>query len=78
MKRRKPGRVCIGDGYIYKYEGKRNWKRSSSDRWETIMSSKTLCGRRVGTRRIDDSQVTVVTVGGRYYAVLPDYVRKAP
>jgi hypothetical protein len=75
---KRSGRVCLGDGYIYEYEGKRNWRGSSSERWELIMSSKRLCGRRVGTRSIDGSQVVVVTVGGKYYATLPHHVRKAP
>ena len=77
MKRRKSGRVCINSGYMFVYKGKRNWQRSSGERWETIMS-KTRCGRAVGTRVIDDSRVQVITVGGRFYAALPHATRKAP
>ncbi len=72
-----PGRTCIPSGYMYEYDGKRNWKRSSQERWETVVH-KAMCGRKVGERVIDGSRVTVITVGKRFYAALSHYVRKAP
>ena len=71
-----PGRYCVGDGgYIYKYSGKRNWRRSSAERWE-IVASRRMCGRRVGERTIDGARVVVVTAGKRFYAALPHGVQK--
>lgn len=76
-RKRSPGRYCTGSGYTYEFKGKRRWRRSSSELWETV-TSKVRCGRKVGERTIDGSRVVVVTVGGKYYAQLPSHIRKAP
>jgi hypothetical protein len=65
---------CIQSGYQYRFEGKRRWRASSSELWETVMS-KAVCGRVVGRRNIDGSQVVVVKAGGKYYAALPHAVK---
>ena len=50
---------CIQSGYMFRFEGTRRWRGSSSERWETI-ANKAVCGRVMGRRKIDDSQVVVV------------------
>jgi hypothetical protein len=65
--------ACIMSGYRYEFTGKRNWRRSKDDRWG-IVSGKAMCGREVGTRRVDGSPVHVVKVRGRFYAAT--YVKK--
>lgn len=69
-----PAKVCI-DGYAYAFDGKRNWRRASDERWDTEMVSKE-CGKIVGTRTIDGHRVHVIKGSdGRFYAVLPQYTR---
>ncbi len=70
----KPAAKCIGSGYRYEFEGKRNWRSSSDERWQIEMG-KIMCGRPVGTRRIDGAQVTVLKVGGKYYAAVSHAIR---
>lgn len=71
-------RVCTrSSGYVYEFEGKRNWRRSSSEKWATEVHS-VLCGEKLGTRQIDGSMVTVFTVGKKIYAVLPHALRTKP
>jgi hypothetical protein len=68
-------RSCTGKGYRYVFSGKRNWRSSKDDNWDTQVG-KMMCGRAVGTRRIDGAQVTVIKVGGKYYAVTSQSVIK--
>lgn len=69
-------RVCLRGGYMYRYEGKRNWQRSSQERWEIIMHGKAVCGQGVGSRIVDGARVVVVKQGGRFYAAGPLYTFK--
>ncbi len=59
--------ACIMSGYRYEFTGKRNWRRSKDDNWDTEVG-KAMCGRKVGTRRIDGAPVHVVKVRGKFYA----------
>lgn len=64
----KQRRVCLASGYKYEYEGSaRSWAASSDERWDTVMA-KTICGLRLGQRRIDGALVTVVSARGKAYA----------
>lgn len=73
----KPAAKCIGSGYRYEFTGKRNWRRSADDNWEVEMG-KVMCGRPVGTRRIDGAQVTVLKVGGKFYAAVSHAIKRKP
>lgn len=66
-------RVCLRSGYKFEFEGKRNWRSSKDERWETIMK-KAVCGKQLGNRRVDGSVVVVVKAGGKIYAALPTAV----
>lgn len=56
--------VCIKSGYRYSYRGTgRNWKRSSDEMWDVTVGD-AVCGRRVGTHRIDGVVCTVVRTEG--------------
>ena len=68
-------RACLASGYKYLYEGKRNWRRSSFERWEVVMR-KAICGREVGRKNIDGSDTVVVKAGGKFYAALPSHVKR--
>jgi len=69
-------RVCLRSGYKYEFEGTRNWRSSKSDAWETVMA-KTMCGKQMGSRRIDGSVVVVVKARGKFFAALPHAVISA-
>ena len=61
---------------MYRFEGKRNWRRSSHENWETVMHGKAVCGRLMGRRTVDGSTVVVVKQGGKFYAALPHAASK--
>ena len=61
--------ACVRAGYMYEFEGRRNWRSSKDDRWDVVVRD-AQCGRLVGERRIDGAQVKVVRVRGKYYAAL--------
>lgn len=55
-------------GYCFEFEGKRNWRGSSSEKWATEICD---ChkAKRVGHRTIDGSPVTVFKCAdGKYRA----------
>lgn len=55
-------------GYCFEFEGTRNWRRSSSERWPVEMCD-CRKGKVVGQRRIDDAPVTVYKCSdGKYRA----------
>jgi hypothetical protein len=55
-------------GYAYKYEGKRNWKSSSDERWEIVVVDALEC-MRIGERRVDGTWCAVYrTKEGALYA----------
>ena len=68
-------RACISSGYRYEFAGKRRWRSSSSELWE-IAVGKVVCGREIGRRRVDGSEVVVVKVRSKYFAALPHAVRR--
>jgi hypothetical protein len=43
-------RSCTGSGYRFEFSGKRNWRSSKDDNWNTEVG-KNMCGRVVGRRR---------------------------
>lgn len=68
------GRVCIAPGIHYVHEGDNaSWERSR--RWQPAPSNKALCGRMVGTRKLDGASVAVVRVRNRLYATSPFAVK---
>jgi hypothetical protein len=46
----------------------RDWKSSPTSWWAHFYAARSLCGRKVGTRKLGKKRVTVVEVGGRFYA----------
>jgi len=46
----------------------RDWKGSPSSWWTHFYAARSLCGRKVGTRKLGKKRVTIVEVGGRFYA----------
>jgi hypothetical protein len=59
-----------GSGYCYEYEGKRNWRASSSERWPVETHGWKGDEKRVGTRRIDSTSCAVYLCGdGKFRAV---------
>jgi hypothetical protein len=59
--------ACIMSGYRYEFTGKRNWRRSKAEKWDTRVG-KVMCGKKVGTRMIDGTSMHVVKVRGKFYA----------
>jgi hypothetical protein len=58
------------DGYVFEYEGKRNWRASSDERWEIVCTTLSEL-RRVGQRTIDGARCTVYRApDGKFYAVV--------
>lgn len=67
---------CIPEGYRYEFDGKRNWRLSSDDRWETVMGDR-VCGRLLGLRTIDGSKCKVLKLpDGTIVAALAHYVTR--
>jgi len=66
--------ACIESGYRYAFGGKRRWRASKDDLWDTVVGDK-VCGRFVGRRRIDGATCVVVAHRGKYYAVTEQSVR---
>jgi hypothetical protein len=60
----RPVKYCLPNGYKFKFEGKRNWRRSSDERWE-IVTRGAVCGKLLGHRNVDGARVAVVRVKGR-------------
>lgn len=59
-----------GSGYAFEYEGKRNWRASSSERWPIEVATWKGDEKRVGTRRIDNTLCAVFLCGdGKFRAV---------
>jgi hypothetical protein len=67
--------ACIRSGYRFEFDGKRNWRASSDERWDIEMG-KAMCGRIQGDRKIDGSRVTVIKVRNKYYAATPQSIKK--
>lgn len=65
---------CISSGYMFLFTGKRQWRASKDDMWDTVVRDET-CGRVMGIRTIDGSRVTVIRKGKKYYAALPHAVK---
>lgn len=64
------GTFKVLDGYVFKLTGKRKWRSSSDERWDTVMVT-DVAVKRVGSRYIDGSRVNVYRdVNGVYYASL--------
>ena len=59
----------VPSGYRYKFEGKRDWRTSSDDRWDTVAGGKER-GVLLGYRQIDGSSCAVVRLGGSIVALL--------
>jgi hypothetical protein len=73
--------VCIESGYRYSYRGEgRNWKRSSDEMWDTAVGDR-VCGKYLGSRRIDGVACAVVRAAGNrtaeYLAATKQSVRLA-
>ena len=68
-------RTCIKSGYMFEFQGKRRWRASSSELWETVVR-RNMCGRLVGYRTVDGSRGVVVKVRGKFMAALPHAVAK--
>lgn len=49
----------MSDGYAYEFEGKRRWRASSSELWETVCYTPTGDEKAVGTRDIDGTTCVV-------------------
>ena len=65
----KQRRVCLDAGYKYEFTGgARGAFRSSGDDWWDTVVTKAVCGKLVGHRRIDGTQVTMVRAGKKVYA----------
>jgi hypothetical protein len=69
-------RSCTGSGYRFEFSGKRNWRSSKDDNWNTEVG-KNMCGRVVGRRRIDGAECSVIKVGRKFYAVTSQSVKKS-
>lgn len=53
-----------------------SWRRAHDRAWRIYSTTKTLCGRRLGNRIIDNKRHVVITVGNRFFAAEPDSVRR--
>lgn len=67
----------MGDGYTYEFEGKRNWKTSGDEKWETVMFLPLEGGQdHVGFRYIDGTQCAVFKCAdGKFRAQSTVHVR---
>ena len=52
--------VKVPSGYRYEFQGKRNWRASSDEKWDTKVGSEAT-GRKLGTRTIDGAAYTGLT-----------------
>lgn len=67
--------VQVPGGYRYQFDGKRNWRSSSDEKWDTVVGDAET-GRKLGERRIDGASCVVVRVnGGRIVAVTKQSIR---
>lgn len=67
--------VRVESGYAYKYEGKRNWRAASSEKWEIVCADGGVVTC-VGERELDGARVTVWRSAGGYYAALSQNVER--